>query len=587
MFTALAIVIVAIALGTALGLFGGRQTLLLQPVYAFGFVAALAVVAGDLLPEAAEALGVVALGMFVIGLLVPTVIEAAARHRSARKSQSGEGASVNIGVFALFIHQLGDGAALGGVVGSGAALDVAVAIGAHSIPLVTLMVTLTAQELGVVRAVLRAVVLGVATILGVIATQLVPAADFAVAQPYTSALVAGVLVHLILHAPPSSIVRPVVARLLELFAIAAAITIVVLGGHEESLFAGVVTASFVRLALASAPALLLGLVAAAGMQTMGARLPATWMHGGPRFLQALRGAVIGVPLPVCTCGVLPTARALLERGASPSLIIGFVTAAPILGLDTFLITARLVSPGFAVGRVLAVICVAVAAASVVIRKLKPSQLAIRARVQGPQSFAARSSAVTKTPLTPPWRRAVHHFDELVFHVVPWTVAGLAIASYLDVVLRANAIDARWIDVCVVLAIALPSYVSAAAVTPIAAMLLTKGLSPGAALAGLVIGPATDRATIDFLKRSFGLKATVAALTGGIVTLLVVAFAVNAWATEVNVAIAADSIFARVCTVILVLLGVRSIWQSGIVAWAHALSRTPREEWRVSRAYARV
>ena len=585
MVTAFVIVFTAIALGTALGVFGGRDTLLLQPVYAFGVVAALSVVAGHLMPEAAEELGVVALAVFVVGLLVPTAVEALARRLSAR---GGETAPVNVGVIALVIHQLGDGAALGSIADTPAVTDVAIAIGAHTIPLVTLMVTLAAQELGIFRAVLRALVLVAATVVGLVATQLIPAADFAIAEPYTSALVAGVLLHVILHAPPSSIVRPVAARLLELLAIAAAVTLVVFGGHEEpSEFAVAVRDAFVRLSLTCAPALLLGLVSAAAVQTLGARLPRNWMHGGPRALQALRGAVVGVPLPVCTCGVLPTARALLERGAAPALIVAFVTAAPVLGVDTFLITARLTNLGFAVGRVLAVIVVAVAAAAFVMRKARTGSIAIRARVQGPQSLAARTSVVVNAPLAPWWQRALHHFDELVFHVVPWTIAGLCIASYLDVVLHANAIANHWVDVCVVLAIALPSYVSAAAVTPIAAMLLTKGLSPGAALAGLVIGPATDVATIGFLKRSFGLKATVAALAGLIAALLVVAFAVNALFAPSLVIANADGPVAWGCAIVLGALGVRSVWQSGVVAWAEALSRTPREEWRVSRAYARV
>lgn len=584
MVLALAIVGVAIALGAALGLFGGRETFLLQPVYAFGVVAALSVVAGHLMPEAAEHLGVMALGVFVIGLLVPTAIEAGARRLTARL---GDSAPVNIGVSALVLHQLGDGAALGSVIGTDEALDVAIAIGAHTIPLVTLMVALAAQELGAVKALIRAALLASATFAGVVATRLVPNADFETAEPYVSALVAGVLLHVILHAPPSSIVRPLRVRLLEMSAIAAGVGIILFGAHsEESGFGSQVSASFIRLSLACAPALLLGLVAAAGVQTLGARLPANWMRGGPRFLQAFRGAVIGVPLPVCTCGVLPTARALLERGAAPGLIVAFVTAAPVLGVDTFLITARLTSVGFAIGRVLAVIGVAVVAASFIMRKPKTA-FAIRARVQGPQSLAARATVVTNAPLAPWWQRALHHFDELVFHVVPWTVAGLGVASYLDVVLHARAIDNHWIDVVLVLVIALPSYVSAAAVTPIAAMLLTKGLSPGAALAGLIIGPATDAATIGFMKRSFGLRATVTALAGLIGALLVVAFAVNACVPATFVVVAADGWLARACAAVLVLLGVRSIWQSGIVAWAEALSRTPREEWRVSRAYARV
>ena len=120
--------------------------------------------------------------------------------------------------------------------------------------------------------------------------------------------------------------------------------------------------AFVALALEIAPMLLAGLVLAAAVQTLGANLPLGWMRSGHQLLSALRGAVIGVPLPVCTCGVLPTARALLERGASPALLVAFVVAAPVLGLDTFLVTARLIGVQLALARALIVVVVAVVAA---------------------------------------------------------------------------------------------------------------------------------------------------------------------------------------------------------------------------------
>ncbi len=342
------------------------------------------------------------------------------------------------------------------------------------------------------------------------------------------------------------------------------------------------------------PALLVGLVLAAAVQTLGARLPLGWMRSGPQVLSALRGALIGVPLPVCTCGVLPTARALLERGAAPALLVAFVVAAPVLGLDTFLVTAQLVGLPLALVRVLCVIAVAVVAAlalTLVTRRRKaPAGVVIRAKVQGPQSrLAGRPSNIIGPSVKPSaLRRFLDHFDELVFHVVPWTAAGLLLASYLDVLLPARAVAHSVVDVLVVMAICIPAYVSASAVTPIAAVLLGKGLSPGAVLAGLVVGPATDIATIGFLKRSFGVRATVAALLGIVAAMLAAALMVNeVWLGAAMRSRDSDSWVARGAAVVLIALAVRSIWQSGVVAWAEALSRTPSLEWRVSRAYARL
>jgi uncharacterized membrane protein YraQ (UPF0718 family) len=316
------------------------------------------------------------------------------------------------------------------------------------------------------------------------------------------------------------------------------------------------------------------------------------MRSEHQVLSALRGAVIGVPLPVCTCGVLPTARALLERGASPALLVAFVVAAPVLGLDTFLMTARLVGLRLALARVVCVVAVAVVAALALtfVTQTRRGPVLIRAKVQGPLSrLAARPSNIIRPAvMAPAVRRFLDHFDELVFHVVPWTAAGLLLASYLDVLLPVRAVVHPILDIFAAMAISIPLYMSASAVTPVAAVLLAKGLSPGAMLAGLVVGPATDIATMAFVRRSFGAKATVAAVVGVVVAMLAAALLVNEpWLGVAMRAADTDSWVARGAAVVLIALAVRSIWQSGVVAWAETLSRTPSLEWRVSRAYARL
>ncbi len=587
MLLALTIAVLAVAVGVALGLFSGRVASWLQPIYAFGVVAALVVVLGHLLPEAASELGLPALVVFAAGLMVPSLVE-----RLAARPDGSDHPPVQVGFIALLLHQLGDGAALAAAAHAGAGLEVGLAVAAHTVPLVTLMTTLMARERGARAAVGYAAGMAIATLVGAGSLAVISEAAFETVEPYAAALIAGVLLHVVLHAPPAAASRPVGGRVIELLAIGGGAALALVGGHEgHASLLPVIWETLWRMAFAVAPALLGGLALASVVQAYGAKLPEKWMKTGPSLLQALRGAVVGVPLPVCTCGVLPTARALLERGAPPALLIAFAVAAPVLGLDTLLVTARFIDVPAALLRIGVAVVVAMIAALAASRKRKPTSpqsMVIRALARAPQRLAERS------PTTKPRQgdagfltRALHHFDELVFHVVPWAAVGLLVAAYVDVLMPASSLDHPVLDVLVVTLVSVPLYVSASAVTPVAAVLLLKGLSPGAALAGLVVGPATDVATIAFLRRSFGARATWLGLAGLVGGALACAFAVNASGlTLVPRFASTDDLVSRLSLAMLVVLVVRSIWQSGIVAWAEALSRTPSLEWRVSRAYAR-
>ena len=110
----------------------------------------------------------------------------------------------------------------------------------------------------------------------------------------------------------------------------------------------------------------------------------------------------------------------------------------------------------------------------------------------------------------PWpRRALAAFDELFQHIGAWMILGIVGAALLEVALPAEAFEGvqGWVaQFTVITLIAIPSYVCAPSATPLAAVLLAKGLSPGAVLVGLLLGPATNVATIVFLRRWFGGKA---------------------------------------------------------------------------------
>jgi Predicted permease len=105
-----------------------------------------------------------------------------------------------------------------------------------------------------------------------------------------------------------------------------------------------------------------------------------------------------------------------------------------------------------------------------------------------------------------WSDALSYFDELLLHIGPWALVGVVAAAYVQAVVPAGSLAGLThggLDLVVVALLAVPTYVCAASATPLGAVLLLKGLSPGAVLVGLLVGPATSVAALDMLRRGYG------------------------------------------------------------------------------------
>src|SRR5690606_29588678 len=118
-----------------------------------------------------------------------------------------------------------------------------------------------------------------------------------------------------------------------------------------------------------------------------------------------------------------------------------------------------------------------------------------------------------------WATALALFDELLLHVGPWAFVWIVAAAYLQAVIPAGSLAGlaeTGGDVLVVALVAVPTYVCAASATPLAAVLLLLGISPGAVLVGLLIGPATNLDAIGMLRRGYGGRAVALGLGGVLV-----------------------------------------------------------------------
>ncbi len=218
--------------------------------------------------------------------------------------------------------------------------------------------------------------------------------------------------------------------------------------------------------------------------------------GRPGWRSVLRATSFAIPLPLCSCSVVPVAASLRRKGASSGSTVSFLIAAPQIGADSFLLTQGLLGPFFAVYRLLTSLVTALVAGLL----LDWSRLEL-----APLPAAAPAAPGRRLVW---WREFLQHVQELVGSLADNLLVGLVLATLILVLLPDGWLGSMqglspWVSMLVMLAVGLPLYVCATASTPIAAALVLKGLHPGAALIFLLAGPATNMVTMVMLKGSLG------------------------------------------------------------------------------------
>ncbi|MBK1723495.1 hypothetical protein CKO23_14770 [Thiocystis violacea] len=245
------------------------------------------------------------------------------------------------------------------------------------------------------------------------------------------------------------------------------------------------------------PSLLLGLLIAGLMHVY---LPAGFVHRGlsrPDLRSVARASLVGVPLPLCSCGVIPTALGLRQEGASKGATTAFMISTPQTGVDSILVSAAFLGWPFAIFKLVAAFVTGLIGGALVNRFTEPEPLAAEAALSAEQR--------RERGLVPVLRYAVL---DLLSAIDAWILAGVIIAALLTVLLPADYFASQsWargsLGMLVVLAISLPLYVCTTGSVPIAASLIAAGLPAGSALVFLMAGPATNVATFGAVYRTLG------------------------------------------------------------------------------------
>ena len=235
----------------------------------------------------------------------------------------------------------------------------------------------------------------------------------------------------------------------------------------------------------------------------------------------VRAVMIGVPLPICSCGVIPISTALRKNGASKGATAGFLISTPQTGIDSILATYALMGPFFAIARPIAAFV---------------TGLAGGCAVHALSNNDALHSATNQQSVPPPrnlrtilWQGYIRLLGGVVKPLSIGLVISALVAAFVPDDFFASTLAGRdYLAMPVMALIGFPMYICSTAAIPIAAALMMKGLSPGAAFVFLMTGPAVNAVSIATIASLIGRRATFAyvaviflgaILSGAIVNLL--------------------------------------------------------------------
>ncbi len=214
-----------------------------------------------------------------------------------------------------------------------------------------------------------------------------------------------------------------------------------------------------------------------------------------------KSSLFGIPLPICSCGVIPVATSLRNSGASKGATISFLISTPQVGADSFMITASLFGWIFGVFRIIASLITALTAGLLVNLFFKDTE----------NPFPLDSGSQDDKEGVKERFKGLFNYIEysLLGSIANSLIIGIILAGLITIAIPegffSKYLSSDFVSMILMLVIGIPMYVCATASTPIAASLVMKGLSPGAALIFLLTGPATNLIGISAVHKLFGKK----------------------------------------------------------------------------------
>lgn len=495
-----------------------RRAWMLAGLDAFALVAVGGLVSVHILPQCFARGGwwaapVLALGLFGPGLLCGS------RLLSGR---SGSRVTLPLALLGIALHALLDGVALSG---TGEALDaLAMAVVLHRVSDGLGIWWLARPAYGKRTALVLLGTLAAFSVVGFGFGETISRGASHTWFWLLQALIAGSLLHVILRhmpsAPRASAAAGLGTRVASgaggLLGVALVLALEAFlakdehGGHGGALF--------LELALASAPALLAAYGAVALLHAWNLDLRAL-LGRGSSVGQTVRGTLVGLPMPICSCGVIPLYRNLVLQGVPGTASLAFLVSAPELSITAVFLSFSLLGFEITLVRALAAVTLALVVG-----------LVVGTRVPRVEPAPTSEPAGAKAPLRARLANGLRYgLGDMVDATAPWILVGLGLSALIEPWLSTEALAgvAPALEVPLFALIGMPLYVCASGSTPLAAVLIAKGVSPGAAIALLLTGPATNLTTFGMLARLHSRGTALFFVLTTLLTTMALGFGVNA------------------------------------------------------------
>lgn len=291
--------------------------------------------------------------------------------------------------------------------------------------------------------------------------------------------------------------------------------------------------NFIELSAEASPWLLLGLLIAGLMK---AWVPTKILskHLGGGYKSIIKAALIGAPLPLCSCGVIPVATELRRSGASKSATAAFLVATPETGVDSVSVSYAMLGPIMAIYRPITAVVSAIITGLLVSsikeehtktpdknnsssdvpvksccsKNVKPVKVEPTEKTSCCASNNSTITAIEPSPLDKTLQGVKYASTQLIDDIIIWLAIGLIFATLVKTFLPQEFLlsyGSGLPAMLMMIVISIPMYICATASTPIAAGFILAGLSPGTALVFMMAGPATNISTLGVIKNEMGAK----------------------------------------------------------------------------------
>ncbi|RLC46184.1 MAG: hypothetical protein DRH57_06560 [Candidatus Cloacimonadota bacterium] len=285
-----------------------------------------------------------------------------------------------------------------------------------------------------------------------------------------------------------------------------------------------------NLLLAMSPYLLFGFLIA-GILNLEIPRKKIYKHlSGSNIKSVVKAAIFGVPLPLCSCGVIPVAAYLRKEGAGKGATVSFLSSTPTTGIDSILATYSLLGPIFAIIRPVASFFAGIFGGTLtnLIEKSQEKKFIVKKGFQC--NICNNTTPHSHTIIEKVKNIFQYAFVELIEDIAKWILIGILAGGVISYLIPGHIIEQYlgnpMFAYPLMLLVALPMYVCATGSIPIAASLILKGMAPGAGLVFLIAGPATNTATLSFVAGKLGKKTMFIYLSTIVITSLLFGFLID-------------------------------------------------------------